>query len=165
MVTLAAKGGSLFVMGGGTATCRIFIVFHHALFAQGIRSLLRGRRAMKVVGMESDVSKALEVVGSLQPEVIIVEESDAGIQSHTLSAILQRHPAGRVVALDLDHNFATVYDRHRVMTTQPADLVKAIRGGFRERGEASLAPGGPSERSDGTVARARSTGRRKARQH
>lgn len=90
---------------------------------------------MQVIGMESDTTRALEAVGSLQPEVIIVEESDAGIQSPTLAAILQRHPAGRVVALDLDHNFATVYDRHRVVTTQPADLVRAIRGFPRDRGD------------------------------
>ena len=122
-------------MGAPPVRCRIYIVFHHALFAQGIRSLLQGRRAMQVVGMESDPAKALEAVGSLQPEVIIVEESDAGIQSPTLAAILQRHPAGRVVALDLDHNFATVYDRHRVVTTQPADLVRAIRGFPRDRGD------------------------------
>ncbi len=121
------------IMSALPVTCRIYIVFHHALFAQGIRSLLRGRRALQVIGMESDPAKALEAVGSLQPEVVIVEESDAGIQSPTLATILQRHPAGRVVALDLDHNFATVYDRHRVVTTQPADLVKAIRGGFRDR--------------------------------
>ena len=122
-------------MASTPATYRIYIVFHHALFAQGIRSLLRGRRAMQVVGMESDPAKALEAVGSLQPEVIIVEESDAGIQSPTLTAILQRHPTGRVVALDLDHNFATVYDRHRVVTTQPTDLVRAIRGFPRDRGD------------------------------
>jgi hypothetical protein len=127
-------GGSDPVMAGRRDTFRIFIVFHHALFAQGIRSLLRGRRAIQVIGMESDPAKALEAVGSLRPEVIIVEESDAGIQSPTLGAILQRHPAGRVVALDLDHNFATVYDRHQVVTTQPADLVRAIRGFPRDRG-------------------------------
>ena len=122
-------------MSGKLATCRIYIIFHHALFAQGIRSLLRGRRAMQVVGMESDPTTALEAVGSLQPEVVIVEESDAGLQSPTLTAILQRHPAGRVVALDLDHNFATVYDRHRVVTSQPTDLVRAIRGFPRDRGD------------------------------
>lgn len=122
-------------MGGTAVTCRIYIVYHHALFAQGIRSLLRGRRTMQVIGMESDPAKALEAVVSLRPEVIIVEESDAGIQSPTLAAILQRHPEGRVVALDLDHNFATVYDRRRVMTTQPADLVRTIRGFPRSRGD------------------------------
>ena len=119
-------------------TFRIFIVFHHALFAQGIRSLLRGRRAIQVIGMESDPAKALEAVGSLRPEVTIVEESDAGIQSPTLAAILQRHPAGRAVALDLDHNFATVYDRHHVVTAQPADLFRAIRGFPRDRGDPAL---------------------------
>lgn len=115
-------------------TCRIYIVYHHALFAQGIRSLLRGRPAMRVIGMQSDVAKAVEAVSALRPEVIIVEESDAAVQSPTLGAILERHPTGRVVTLDLDHNFATVYDRHRVITTQPAHLVKAIRGEFRDRG-------------------------------
>jgi len=131
-------GGSDPVMAARRDTFRIFIVFHHALFAQGIRSLLRGRRAIQVIGMESDPAKALEAVGSLRPEVTIVEESDAGIQSPTLAAILQRHPAGRVVALDLDHNFATVYDRHRVVTAQPADLVRAIRGFPRDRGDPAL---------------------------
>ncbi len=120
-------------MRGTPVKSRIYIVYHHALFAQGIRSLLRGRRALQVVGMENDAAKALEAVKSLQPEVVIVEEWDAGIQSPTLEAILQRHPGGRVVALDLDHNFATVYDRHRVVTTQPADLVRAIRGFPRDR--------------------------------
>jgi len=132
-------------MAGRRDTFRVLIVFHHALFAQGIRSLLRGRRALQVIGMESDPVKALEAVSSLRPEVTIVEESDAGIQSPTLAAILQRHPSGRVVALDLDHNFATVYDRHRVVTTQPADLVRAIRGFPRDRGDS--APGGTIERS------------------
>src|SRR3990170_8420142 len=127
-------------MGGKAAKCRIYIIFHHALFAQGIRSLLRGRRTIKVVGMEHDPAKALEAVGSLRPEVTIVEESDAGIQSPTLAAILQRHPAGRVVALDLDHNYATVYDRHQVTTAQPADLINAIRGGRRDRRD--LGPAG-----------------------
>jgi len=147
-------------MGGKAAKCRIYIIFHHALFAQGIRSLLRGRRTIKVVGMEHDPAKALEAVGSLRPEVTIVEESDAGIQSPTLAAILQRHPAGRVVALDLDHNYATVYDRHQVTTAQPADLVKAIRGGSRDPVAASLAPGRLGHGPESTRDRKRSTGRR-----
>jgi hypothetical protein len=152
-------------MAGTRDTFRIFIVFHHALFAQGIRSLLRGRRSLQVIGMESDPAKALEAVGSLRPEVTIVEESDAGTQSPTLAAILQRHPAGRVVALDLDHNFATVYDRHCVVTAQPADLVRAIRGLPRDRGDPAP-PGRPEGPREGSAANGRPPGshRRKSRQ-
>ena len=130
-------------MGHTPPKSRIYIFFRHALFAQGIRSLLHTRRALQVVGMESDPITALEAVAALRPEVVIVEESDAGVQSPTLGAILERHPMARVVALDLDHNFATVYDRHRVITTQPTDLVKAIRGDFRDREprEPARAPG------------------------
>ncbi len=92
--------------------------------------------------MESDPAKALDAVDSLRPEVVIVEESDAAVQSPTLGRSLQRQPDGRVVALDLDHNFATVYDRHRVVTTQPTDLVRAIRGFPRDRGDPE--PGRPT---------------------
>lgn len=134
-------------MGGKVSTCKIYIVFQHALFAQGIRSLLRDRRTMKVVGMESDPTKAVEAVRSLGADVLIVEESDASVQSPTLTAILQSHRAGRVVALDLDRNFATVYDRHRVVTTQPADLVRAIRGFPRD-------PGDPASRGSAREGRA-----------
>ncbi len=137
-------------MGSAPTTCKVYIVFHHALFAQAIRSLLRGRRAMRVIGMESETTKALEAVRSLQPDVIIVEESDVSIQSPSLQAILQRHPAGRVVALDLDHNFATLYDRHRVVTTQPADLVRAILGFPGRRDDAGSGGEPKARRADFT---------------
>lgn len=150
-------------MAATPAACRIYIVYHNALFAQGIRSLLQGRRSMRVVGMESDPAKALQAIGSLQPEVVIVEESDAGTQSPTLEAILQKHPTKRVLALDLDHNFATVYDRHRVVTTQPADLVKAIRGAFHNRGTPSLAVGSVLKPPAGLGSRAKSISRKRAR--
>jgi len=132
-------------MGRVPVPCRIYIVYRNTLFAAGIRSLLRGQRALKVVGTESDPTKALDAVATLRPEVIIIEESDAETQSATLEDILQRHPEGRVVAMDLNHNFATVYDRRRVVTTQPTDLIRAIRGFPRDRGDPT--PAGPGRGS------------------
>ena len=58
-----------------SSPCRTYIVYHHGLFAQGVRSVLENRRAVQIVGMERDVARALKAVQSLQPEVIIVEES------------------------------------------------------------------------------------------
>jgi chemotaxis response regulator CheB len=108
--------------------CRTYIVYHHGLFAQGVRSVLETRRAVQIVGMESDVAKALKAVQSLQPEVVIVEESTGKHQPMRLGALLHSASAGRVVTLSLDHDFATVYDRHRVEANDPADLVRAIQG-------------------------------------
>lgn len=108
--------------------CRIYIVYHHGLFAQGVRSVLETRRAAEIVGMESDVAKALKAMQSLQPDVIIVEECTGKYQRMRLGALLHSAVAGRVVTLSLDHGFATVYQRHRVAATDPTDLVEAIRG-------------------------------------
>jgi DNA-binding NarL/FixJ family response regulator len=106
--------------------CRTYIVYQHGLFAQGVRSILEDRRTVQIVGMESDVAKALKAVRSLQPEVVIVEEPTRKHQPMRLGAFLHSAGAGRVVTLSLDHGFATVYDRRRVAATDPVDLVKAI---------------------------------------
>ncbi len=108
--------------------CRTYIVYHHGLFAQGVRSVLETRRAVQIVGMESDVAKALKAVQSLKPEVIIVEECTGKHQPMRLGAFLHSATGGRVVTLSLDHDSATVYQRNRMAATDPADLVKAIQG-------------------------------------
>jgi chemotaxis response regulator CheB len=110
--------------------CRTYIVYHNGLFAQGVRSVLEERYAVKVVGMESDVAKALKAVRSLKPEVIIIEECTGAHQPMRLGAFLHSAAAGRVVTLSLDHQFATVYQRNRNPVTDPGAWLKAIQGGF-----------------------------------
>ena len=108
---------------------KVHIIFNHALFGQGVRSLLRGRRAIKIVGMGKDEAESLKAMDALHPEVIIIEERNGGIGPSTLGTILQRPGAGRVVALNIDHNHATVYDRRPFVITNSEDLVDAIRTG------------------------------------
>ena len=108
--------------------CRTYIVYHHGLFAQGVRSVLEARRAVQIVGMESDVARALKAVHTLKPEVMIVEESTGKHQPMHLGAFLYSATGGRVVTLSLDYDSATVYQRNRMAATDPADLAKAIQG-------------------------------------
>lgn len=139
-------------MTAAVSPCRTYIVYHHGLFAQGVRSVLETRRAVQIVGMESDVAKALKAVQSLKPEVIIVEESTGKHQRMRLGAFLNGSTGGRVVTLSLDHEYATVYDRHRVEANDPADLVRAIQGvGKRKQ---SRTPG-PDRQQDKAAKRAR----------
>jgi DNA-binding NarL/FixJ family response regulator len=107
--------------------CRTYIVYHHGLFAQGVRSVLEARRAVQIVGMESDVARALKAVHTLKPEVMIVEESTGKHQPMHLGAFLYSATGGRVVTLSLDYDSATVYQRNRMAATDHADLVKAIQ--------------------------------------
>jgi DNA-binding NarL/FixJ family response regulator len=109
-------------------SCRTYLVYHHGLFAQGVRKLLEEQCGVKVVGTESDVAKALKAVRSLQPDVIIIEECTGKFQPMRLGAFLHSAVAGRVVTLSLDHMFATVYQRNRIPVTILGDLVNAVRG-------------------------------------
>lgn len=45
---------------------------------------------------------------------------------------IQFSAVGRIVTLSLDHPYATVYDQRRIPASDPAELVKAIRGRRRK---------------------------------
>ena len=118
----------LTISAAPSSPCRTYIVYHHGLFAQGVPRVLETRRAVEIVGMESDVAKALKAVQSLQPEVIIVEECTGKNQPMRLGAFFNGSTGCRVVTLSLNNEFATVYHRNRMAATDPADLVRAIQG-------------------------------------
>jgi DNA-binding NarL/FixJ family response regulator len=138
-------------MTTAVSPCRAYIVYHHGLFAQGIRSVLQKQRTVQVVGMESDVMKAVKAVRSLHPDVIIVEEPTEQAQSVQLGPFLEFAAAGRVVTLNLTHQCATVYDHIRVPATDPTDLIKAMRGA-RKRAPSNPALEG-AERIEGRSVR------------
>jgi DNA-binding NarL/FixJ family response regulator len=104
-------------------------MYHHGLFAQGVRSVLETQSGVQIVGMEKSTTKALKAVAALKPEVIVVEQPTSGKKKRErLESFLQSVAAGRVVFLSLAHNRATVYQRQQLATVGPADLVKAILG-------------------------------------
>jgi DNA-binding NarL/FixJ family response regulator len=121
-----------------SSPCRTYIVYNHGLFAQGVRSILEKQSGVQIVGMESNGAKALKAVRSLRPEVILLEEPT---KNDGRWPFLLLAAAGRVVTLSLEHAFATVHDQHRIPASDPADLVKAIRGARkRKRQVAELDP-------------------------
>ena len=106
-------------------SCRIFIVYRHALFAQGVRSVLERQSTARIVGMDDDAARATTAIAAAQPDVILVEEpEDRGATWRFLDAAA----ASRIVTLSLDHAYATVYDHRRAAATDASDLVRAIRG-------------------------------------
>jgi DNA-binding NarL/FixJ family response regulator len=145
---------SLFDMTIAASPCRTYIVYHHALFAQGVRSVLEAQDGVQIVGMEKNIGKALKAVRSLRPEVVLFEEPSA---SKAQWPFLQLATNGRVVTLSLDHAFATVYDQCRIPASDPADLAKAIRGGGKRKQFAVQKPRSQS----GTAAKATQPARRR----
>lgn len=93
-----------------------------------------GEPSIEILGVETDPAKALESARSLQPEVIIVEELAEPGRWERLQPFIRLATAGRIVVLNLNHEYVTVYDEHRIAARGPADLAEAIRG-FRGYGD------------------------------
>lgn len=110
---------------------RVYIIYQHSLFAEGIRSLLQKQSAVRIIGAERDRTKALKDVKALKPSVILIEESTTDPQQFATWDMLHRPGAGRVVALNLHHSAATVYDRKSLPISTPVDLLQAVKGRAR----------------------------------
>ncbi len=151
-------------MPGTQTVTKVYILSNLALFAQGIRSLLRGQRVVRIVGMGKDVAKCLETMESLHPEVVIVEQSNGAIEPSTLGTILQQCAVRRVVALNIDQSYATVYDRRSFAITNSEDLVNAIQTGRGSGGLTSPVRSGLPKRPCTGAVRAKSPPRPRAPQ-
>ena len=110
-------------MNSAVDSCRVYIVYRHELFAQGLRSVLSRESAVQIVGMENHVARAVQAVQALHPDVLLIEEA-AGCE--ITWPFLEAAVDSRIVTFSLHHVYATVYDHHRMAATEPAELVKAI---------------------------------------
>jgi len=104
---------------GAPHTARVYIVSQTSLFAQGIRSLLGAEPSVEILGVESDPARAVESARSLRPDVIIVEDPAEQGQWERLGPFIRQATAGRILALNLNHEYVTVYDHQRVEARGP----------------------------------------------
>ena len=132
--------------------CRTYILFRNALFAQGVRSVLERESDVRIVGMANDFAEAIKAVQALRPDVILVEEP---IHSKMNLSFLEAADASRIVAISLQHVFATVYDHHRMAVAEPSDLVKAIHQSPRARDDPQVVLSDPPEAASSGVRRRR----------
>ena len=115
-------------MVGTPEGSRVYIFYRHSLFAEGIRSLLANQPTVEIVGTESDKAKAFRDVKALRPSVVLIEECAADPEQSATWDLLHREGAGRVVALNIDHSAATVYNRESLPISTPVDLLQAVKG-------------------------------------
>ena len=106
---------------------RIYIVYQHSLFAEGIRSLLEHQPTVAIVGIERDKAKAFRDVKALRPSVVLIEECKADPQPSATWDFLHRQGAGLIIALNLENSAATVYARKSLPISTPSDLLHAVR--------------------------------------
>lgn len=106
-------------------TRRVLIASSHALFGQGLRSLLQERKqtSVKVVGMVSNLEEAMSALEQLDPDLIVVDYDDEKLnRDEFLARFVEGEKKLRVVLLSLQsEKEAIVYDRRTMAAAQIDD--------------------------------------------
>jgi cytochrome c oxidase subunit 2 len=98
------------------------IASSHALFGQGLRSLLQARQKadVEVVGIVSSLEQALGAIDRLNPDLVIVDHDDKALnREEFLARFVGSEKKLRVVLLSLQNpEQAIVYDRRTMAAAQ-----------------------------------------------
>jgi len=104
---------------------RVLIAFSHALFGQGLRSLLEERKGsnVEIVGVVSNLEEAIATLDRLNPDLVIVDYDDERLnREEFLAHFMEGDKKLRVVLLSLkDGGEAIVYDRRALEAIQIDD--------------------------------------------
>jgi len=88
---------------------RILLVDDHPVVRHGLRTLLSGRSGWEVVGEASDGIEALELVESLQPDVVVLDVTMPRMNGIEACRLIQKkHPGCEVL-------FVTQHDSAQMM--------------------------------------------------
>jgi DNA-binding NarL/FixJ family response regulator len=102
--------------GGGKSAPRVILVDDHGLFRSGVRAELG--RQVEVVGEAEDVAPAIELIGRVVPDVVLVDvHLPGGGGQAVIAAVVRDQPQVRFLALSA--------------SDAPEDVIAVIRAGAR----------------------------------
>jgi DNA-binding NarL/FixJ family response regulator len=129
---------------------RILIADDHPVFRFGLRALLSALRDTEVVGEATTGEAAIELVTSVQPDVVLMDVNMPGVGGiEATRRIRETHPDTRVLMVTMledDSVFAAMRAGARgyvVKGAEPAEVLRAIRAVAEGEGEgeAIFSPG------------------------
>jgi len=78
---------------------RVIVVDDHPLFREGVALALANSPGLSVVGEGGSAGEAIDLVGRLKPDVVLLDLSMPGGGLNALSAIVERWPEARALVL------------------------------------------------------------------
>lgn len=125
---------------------RVVLADDHVLIRAGLRALLHSLPNVQVVGEASDGHEAVDVVGKIQPDVVIMDIAMANLNGlEAASRITRQWPKVRVIMLSMHANEEYVGQALNAGATgyllkgaEPAELELALKAAVR--GETYLSP-------------------------
>ncbi|WP_372594848.1 response regulator [Actinotalea sp.] len=125
---------------------RVVVVDDHPVVRAGLVGLLSGEPDLEVVGEAADGTEALALVGSVGPDVVLMDLRMPGTDGATATGLISaQHPTVRVLVLttyESDTDILRAVEAgaagYLLKDTPREDLIEAVRG--VARGETVLAP-------------------------
>ncbi len=126
---------------------RVVLADDHVLIRAGLRALLHSLPNIQVVGEASDGREAVDVVGKIRPDVVIMDIAMSNLNGlEATSRITRQCPGVRVIMLSMHANEEYVGQAldagatgYLLKGAEPAELELAIKAVVR--GETYLTPG------------------------
>jgi two-component system response regulator NreC len=125
---------------------RVLLVEDHTIVRKGLRSLLDGEAGIEVIGEAEDGREAVEKVGQLLPDVVLMDITMPSLNGlEATRQIKKRFPEVKVVILTVHANEEYIFQILRagasgylVKQAAPTELLSAIQAAYR--GESFLSP-------------------------
>jgi DNA-binding NarL/FixJ family response regulator len=118
-----------------TEKMKLLIVDDHALFREGLASILRSEPDIEIIGLAGSVKEAQEVVHKTRPDIALMDFSlpdGTGVEATRL--ILAEHPDCKVIFLTMSEEDETLFEAVRcgakgylLKNMRPSKLIVSIR--------------------------------------
>jgi DNA-binding NarL/FixJ family response regulator len=124
----------------------VLLVDDHTIVRKGLRSLLDAEADIQVIGEAEDGREAVEQVGRLRPQVVVMDITMPGLNAlEATRQITERLPQVQVVVLTMHTAEEYIFQILRagasgyvVKRAAPSELISAVRAAYR--GESFLGP-------------------------
>lgn len=123
---------------------RLVIVDDHALFREGLASIIRLEPDIEVSGLAESVQEAVEVASRIKPDVILMDFTlPDGTGADATRRVLQEHPDCKIIFLTMSESDEDLFGAIRsgakgylLKNMSPSKLVATIRS--VQQGESAL---------------------------
>ncbi len=106
---------------------RIYMISSQLMFSLGIQTMLSGQPGIDIVGRETDVARAMEQIGLLRPDVVILDSKDLkSIPNNLVATILRESPGTKVISLNLENDRMRIYHGELRVANNLDDLLQVI---------------------------------------
>jgi len=106
---------------------RVFVVWKHPIFRKSVRLLL-DHPNVEWGGASSDCAAAQSEIMDLQPDTILVEESEGKVSTDAMEILEASTWNVRVVSVSLADNRLSVFHREQKTVGQAKDLLHLVLG-------------------------------------